>query len=162
MCLWSGRELLPCQMEISQHGMNHGVVGRGAIIINKFRRGSCDIKRCKVWFYKCVLLACAYDVCNCRCSMMAPKSKKRRFDQVEATSPKLHGGYKQRLAASSNDVQPSKLVQWLLQQYWWGNIAATSMQQVAEAAHQDGLKHPDLLRTQGTKYVEHKRDTRNT
>ena len=76
---------------------------------------------------------------------MAPKKRKA------AASPKLRGGYKQRNLGATPVVQPSKLAQWLLQQFLWGHLPATSVQQIAIAAQQDGLKHPDIQRIETSK-----------
>ena len=57
-------------------------------------------------------------------------------------------GYKQVLAraqaASSQDTPPSKLASLLVEQWAWGKMSAPMVQQLAEAAVNDGLVHPDV------------------
>ena len=70
-----------------------------------------------------------------------PAKAKRRV-----ASPKAKGGYIQRIAAAATPTPPSHLVQWLLEKHWWGQLPATSIQEVAQAAFADGLRHPDITR----------------
>ena len=85
-------------------------------------------------------------ICMIVCKMQAQKRKRSSAPKL-SPAPKLRGGYKQRLANASSQVEPSQLVQWLLKQFLWGHLAATQVQEIAQAAEADGLCHPDVQRT---------------
>ena len=56
------------------------------------------------------------------------------------------GAYLQQLAQKKdkeeNDLPPSKLASQLLQKWAWGLMIGPQVQQLAEAALEDGLTHP--------------------
>ena len=58
------------------------------------------------------------------------------------------GGYKQKAAwskaSSSHETQESELVNFLIQEWSWGNLSTPVIQRIASAAVKDGLTHPDL------------------
>ena len=58
-------------------------------------------------------------------------------------------GYKQKLSAASSasapePKSPSQLVSLLLLRRAWGNLSSPDVQEIAAAAHEDGLNHPDV------------------
>ena len=61
---------------------------------------------------------------------------------------KLHGGHAQQLEQlrEQEEIGPSALARILVQKWSWGALSAPELQEIANAAYEDGLQHPEIYK----------------